>query len=159
MEKIKIIRQMEELKKMTTIKYLIFLVLQGFAYFSNAQSAVPCIEIDFIKTEYAIHDHITFNFSKNCEEKVLISISLEKKVNDNWVLFAEDIFQIPHIYKVKNVIILKENENYRKEKWKIKRTMYRKGCDNTYRFRYNIRQTNLELISTEYSNVFHVKEK
>ena len=34
--------------------------------------------------------------------------------------------------------------------------MYRKGCDNTYRFRYNIRKIYQELISTVYSNVFHV---
>ena len=143
---------------LTTIKYLVLLVLQGFVYYANAQSAVPCLEIDSIKTEYAIHDEITFNFRKNCEEKVIISISLEKKVNDSWVLFAEDIFQIPHIYKVEKAIFLKENENYRKEKWKIKRTLYRKGCDNTYRFRYKIRKTNMELISTEYSNCFHLKK-
>lgn len=150
---------MEELKKMTTIKYLIFLVLQGFAYYSYAQSTEPCLEIDSIQTEYAIHDHITFNFRKKCDEKVIISISLEKKVNDSWVLFAEDIFQIPHINKVEIAIILKENEYNRKEKWKIKKIMYRKGCDNTYRFRYNIRKTNQELISTEYSNVFHVNKR
>lgn len=149
---------MEELKKMTTIKYLMLFVLLGFAYYSNAQSTAPCLEIDSIQTEYTIYDDITFNFKKNCEEKVLISISLEKKENDRWTLFAEDIFQIHHIRKVENNIFLKENENNRKEKWKIKRTMYRKGCDNLYRFRFNIRKTNLELISTEYSNVFRVKK-
>ena len=149
---------MEELKKKTTIKYLMLFVLLGFAYYSNAQSTAPCLEIDSIQTEYTIYDDITFNFKKNCEEKVLISISLEKKENDRWTLFAEDIFQIPHIRKVENNIFLKENENNRKEKWKIKRTMYRKGCDNLYRFRFNIRKTNLELISTEYSNVFRIKK-
>ena len=58
--------------------------------------------------------------------------------------------------KVENVMILKENESDRKEKWEIKRTMFRKGCDNTYRFRYNIRKLYQALISTVYSNVFHV---
>ena len=141
---------------MRTIKSLLFLVLQGFVYYSNAQSTAPCLEIDSIQTEYATCDVITFNFKNNSEEKVLISISLEKKVNDRWLLYTEDIFQIPSIRKVENVIILKENEIDRKEKWKIKRTMYREGGDNTYRFRYNIRKIYQELISTEYSNVFHV---
>lgn len=147
---------MGELKKIRTIKSLLFLVLQSFAYYSNAQSTAPCLEIDSIQTEYSICDVITFNFRNNCDENVLIYISLEKKVNDKWLLYVEDIFQIPSIRKVENVIILKENEIDRKEKWKIKRTMYRKGCDNMYRFRYNIRKNNQGLISTVYSNVFHV---
>ena len=149
---------MEELKIMRTIKRLLFLVLQGFVYYSNAQSTSTCLEIDSIQTEYAICDVITFNIRNNCDEKVLVSVSLEKKVNDRWQLYAEDIFQIPSIHKIENVIILKENEIDRKEKWKIKRNMYKKGCDNTYRFRYNIRKIYQELISTVYSNVFHVKK-
>ena len=156
MEIIKTIRQMEGLKEMRTIKSLLFLLLQGFVYYSNAQSTAPCLEIDSIQTEYATCDVITFSFKNNSEEKVLISISLEKKANGRWLLYTEDIFQIPSIRKVENVIILKENEIDRKEKWKIKRTMYREGCDNTYRFRYNIRKMNQKLISTEYSNIFHV---
>ncbi len=156
MEIIKTIRQMEELKNMRTIKSLLLLVLQGFVFYTNAQSTAPCLEIDSIQTEYAINDVVSFNFRNNCDEKVLISVSLEKKVNDKWLLFAEDIFQIPSIRKVENVMILKENESDRKEKWEIKRTMFRKGCDNTYRFRYNIRKLYQALISTVYSNVFHV---
>ena len=156
MEKIKIIRQMGELKKMRTIKILLFFVLQGFVYHTNAQSTTPYLEIDSIQTEYAICDVVTFNFRNNSDDKVLISVSLEKKVNDRWLLYAEDIFQIPSIRKVENVIILKENEIDRNEKWIIRRTMYREGGDNTYRFRYNIRKINQKLISTEYSNVFNV---
>ncbi len=147
---------MEELINMRTIKSLLLLVLQGFVYYTNAQSPAPCLEIDSIQAEYVINDVVSFNFRNNCDEKVLISISLEKKVNDRWLLFAEDIFQIPSIRKVENVIILKENEIDRKEKWEIKRTMFRKGCDNTYRFRYKIRKPYQELISTVYSNVFYV---
>ena len=143
---------------MTTVIYLVILVLQGFVYCSNAQSTAPCLEIDSIQTEYAINDDITFKISNNCDEKVFISISLEKRVNDRWLLFAEDIFQIPSIQKVEIAILLNENEIDREVKWKIKRTMYRKGRDNTYRFRYNIRKTNQELVNTEYSNVFHVKK-
>ena len=163
---------------MTTIKYLMLFVLHGFAYCSNAQSTAPCLEIDSIQTEYAIGDDITFIISNYCDEKVHISISLERRENDRWIVFAEDIFQIPSIFKEENTIFLNENESFqipsiskvenaiflneneinRKERWKIKRTIYRKGCDNTYRFRYNIRKTNQELIITEYSNVFHVKD-
>ena len=151
---LRFIRQMEELKNMRTIKSLLLLVLQGFVFYTNAQSTAPCLEIDSIQTEYAINDVVSFNFRNNCDEKVLISVSLEKKVNDKWLLFAEDIFQIPSIRKVENVMILKENESDRKEKWEIKRTMFREGCDNTYRFRYNIRKLYQALISTVYILMF-----
>ena len=67
-------------KKMRTIKSILFFVLQGFVYYSNAQSPAPCLEIDSIQTEYAICDVITFNFRNNCDEKVLVSVSLEKKL-------------------------------------------------------------------------------
>ena len=166
--------------KTNTIYYkflmLAVTVTMSKAYYSNAQSTAPCLEIDSILTEYAINDDITFIFRNYCGEKVHISISLERRVNDRWIVFAEDIFQIPSIFKEENTIFLNENESFqipsiskvenvifineneinRKEKWKIKRTIYRKGCDNTYRFRYNIRKTNQKSISTEYSNVFHV---
>lgn len=71
---------MEELKIMRTIKRLLFLVLQGFVYYSNAQSTSTCLEIDSIQTEYAICDVITFNIRNNCDEKVLVSVSLEKRL-------------------------------------------------------------------------------
>ena len=47
-------------------------------------------------------------------KNIIFSISLEKKVNDKWLLFAQDIFQIPSIHKVENVILLKEHETDRK---------------------------------------------
>lgn len=152
-------KKLDRKNGLTSIKYLVLIVLLGFVYYSNAQTTAPCLEIDSIQTEYAINDDISFNFRNNCDDRIIISISLEKWVNDRWLLFAEDIFQIPSIHKVENAILLKENEIDRKEKWKIKRKMYRKGNDNTYRFRYNIRKTYQELITTEYSNVFHVKKR
>ena len=142
-----------------SIKVLVFTLMQGFLCSSNAQSITTCLEIDSIQTEYTIYDEITFYFRNNCNEKLFISISLEKKVNDRWLLFAQDIFQIPSIHKVENVILLKENETDRKEKWKIKRTIYRKGYENMYRFRYNIRKKNMELVSTQYSNVFLLRDR
>ena len=62
MEIIKTIRQMEELKNMRTIKSLLLFVLQGFVFYTNAQSTAPCLEIDSIQTEYAINDVVSFNF-------------------------------------------------------------------------------------------------
>ena len=67
------------------------------------------------------------------------------------------IFQMPSIRKVENIIILNKNEIDRKEKWKIRRTVYKKGCKNIYRFRYNIYEIPHKLLYTEYSNTFQIK--
>jgi hypothetical protein len=64
---------------------------------------------------------------------------------------------MPSIRKVENIIILNKNEIDRKEKWKIRRTVYKKGCKNIYRFRYNIYEIPHKLLYTEYSNTFQIK--
>ena len=150
--------QMGAQKKRITIKYLMLFMLLGFVCNSNAQSITPCLEIDSLQTEYHVYDYISFHFNNNCDEKIYISISLEKKVNGRWQLFAQDIFQIPSVHKVENIIILKGNEIDRRENWKIRKMMYKNGCDNVYRFKYNICKIPYKLFYTEYSNIFYINK-
>ena len=140
---------------MRKIRCLVLFVLQGIAYHLNAQSMEECLKIDSVQTIYDIGSFVSFHFSNNCEEDVYISISLEKRVDGRWFIFAQDIFHVPYTYKVQNVIVLKGNEVNRKEEWKIKNIKYKRKDENIYRFKYNIGRKPDRLSYTEYSNMFH----
>ena len=105
---------------MRIIKCLILLVLQSATCHLNAQSIKECLKIDSVQTIYDIGSSVSFHFSNNCEEDIYISISLEKRVDGRWFIFAQDIFHVPNTYKVQNVIVLKGCEVNRKEEWEIK---------------------------------------
>lgn len=146
------------MEEQNMIKYFISFLFWCFVCKSYAQSTIPFLEIDSVLTEYSMQDSVCFHFCKKCEDKIFISISLERRENDKWLLFVEDIFQIPSVTKSKVTISLKENVAEIKEKWKIKRNMYKKGKDNVYRFRYNVivYKNSNKMSYTEHSNIFNV---
>ena len=96
--------------------------------------------------------------SNSCEENIYISISLEKRVDGRWFIFAQDIFHVPYTYKVQNIIVLKGCEVNQKEEWKIKNIKYKRKDENIYRFKYNIGRKLDRLSYTEYSNMFHINK-
>lgn len=149
------------MEEQNMIKYFISFLFWCFVCKSYAQSTIPFLEIDSVLTEYSMQDSVCFHFCKKCEDKIFISISLERRENDKWLLFVEDIFQIPSVTKSKVTISLKENVAEIKEKWKIKRNMYKKGKDNVYRFRYNVivYKNSNKMSYTEHSNIFNVISK
>lgn len=142
---------------MRIIKCLILFVLQSVTCHLNAQSIKGCLKIDSVQAIYDIGSSVSFHFSNNSEEDIYISISLEKRVDGKWFIFAQDIFHVPNTYKVQNVIVLKGCERNRKEEWKIKSAKYKKECENVYRFKYNIGRKPNKLSYIEYSNTFHIK--
>lgn len=146
------------MEEQNMIKYFISFLFWCFVCKSYAQSTIPFLEIDSVLTEYSMQDSVCFHFCKKCEDKIFISISLERRENDKWLLFVEDIFQIPSVTKSKVTISLKENVAEIKEKWKIKRNMHKKGKDNVYRFRYNVivYKNSNKMSYTEHSNIFNV---
>jgi hypothetical protein len=60
----------------------IFITLLLIALSSKAQSAMPHLKIDSIKSEYSIGDSITLHFSNLDDENFYISIGLERKEQD-----------------------------------------------------------------------------
>lgn len=142
---------------MRKIRCLVLFALQGIACYLNAQSMEGCLKIDSVLTEYDTGSSVSFHFSNSCEENIYISISLEKRVDGRWFIFAQDIFHVPNTYKVQNVIVLKGCEVNRKEEWEIKGVKYKKKCENVYRFKYNIGRKLNKLSYIGYSNIFHIK--
>ena len=143
---------------MRKIRCLVLFALQGIACYLNAQSMEGCLKIDSVLTEYDTGSSVSFHFSNSCEENIYISISLEKRVDGRWFIFAQDIFHVPYTYKVQNLIVLKGCEVNRKEEWKIKNIKYKRKDENIYRFKYNIGRKPDRLSYTEYSNMFHINK-
>ena len=124
-----------------------FITLLFIALSSKAQSAMPHQKIDSIKSEYSIGDSITLHFSNLDDENFYISIGLERKEQDKWIIITDDIFRHSSALKVQTALVLKANTIDRREVWEIKD--YPTG---TYRLIYNTRSTNTKKRLHLYSN-------
>ena len=115
---------------------------------------MPYLKIDSIKSEYSIGDSITLHFSNLDDEKLYISIGLERKEQDKLITITDNIFRHSSALKVQTALVLKAYTIDRREVWKIKD--YPTG---TYRLIYDTRSTNTRKWLHLYSNAFHINEQ
>lgn len=132
----------------------VFITLLLIALSSKAQSAMPYLKIDSIKSEYSIGDSITLHFSNLDDENFYISIGLERKEQDKWIIITDDIFRHSSALKVQTALVLKANTIDRREVLEIKA-----HPTGTYRLIYDTRSTNTRKRLHLYSNAFHINER
>lgn len=133
-------------------RIIFFITLLFIALSSKAQSAMPYLKIDSIKSEYSIGDSITLHFSNLDDENFYISIGLKRKEQDKWIIITDDIFRHSSALKVQTALVLKANTIDRKEVWII--NSYPTG---TYRLTYDTSTSNTEKML--YSNAFCINER
>lgn len=138
-------------------KAIILLVFIFFSIQILAQIKSDIINIGVFKNQYSNTDTISIFLKNKVEQKIFLGISLEKKIQNNWIEVSHDIFKRNEFAKIQNIIILTGKEN-KIEKWvPVSVLKNKKKLVGWYRFKFQFSSKPLDFNNVITSSKFFLK--
>ena len=138
-------------------RYSIILISMIFSFLVSAQEKSNLVEIGTFKNKYQNTDTVSIVIKNNFEGKIIVQISLEKKIKKRWCEVLNDILRQSEFAIHENIIIL-NNKDERVEKWvPYSVALGKKRLLGHFRFRFKFCNSSQDINFTTYSTWFLLK--
>jgi len=138
-------------------KYLIILISMFFFFLVSAQEKSNLVEIGSFKNKYQNTDTVSIFIRNNFDDKIILQISLEKRIKKRWCEVLNDIFRQSEFATHENVIIL-NNKDERVEQWiPYSVALGKKRLLGYFRLKFKFCNSLQDIIFTTYSTCFLLK--
>jgi len=138
-------------------KYSVVLISIIFSFLVSAQEKSNFVEIGTFKNKYQNKDTVSIVIKSNFEGKMILQISLEKKIKKRWYEVLNDIFRQSEFTTHENIIIL-NNKDKRVEKWvPYSVALGKKRLLGDFRFKFKFCDSSQDINFTTYSTSFLLK--